>query len=146
MTEHEQWLKLRVRPAQVLLVEDSEPDRLLCQRMMGPYNCDVDEAVSGAEAVELAARKRYDYVFLDYGLPDEHGASTFRRLRAVQAEICVVFITGQVDAEKVEAAARVGFTVFIRKPDCFTPEFFEELMRMFRIAKRPESTTPPLPL
>jgi DNA-binding response OmpR family regulator len=69
-------------PFQVLIVDDEACTRLLVKQALRASGIDSIEATSGAEAIEVAARRRPGLVILDVMLPDCSGFDVVERWRA----------------------------------------------------------------
>lgn len=65
----------------VLLVEDIEVNVVVAKAMLNKFDCDVDVAMTGAEAFELFERNSYDLILLDIQLPDITGVEIAQQLR-----------------------------------------------------------------
>ena len=57
----------------VLVVDDSEADRYLLNKLLSPYQASVHEARNGAASIEMLYEVRPDLIFLDLDLPDIAG-------------------------------------------------------------------------
>lgn len=57
----------------ILLVEDEQISRFVIQLMLELLDCQVDVALDGKTAVQLAAEHRYDMILMDIGLPHLNG-------------------------------------------------------------------------
>ncbi|CAN7600178.1 response regulator [Caballeronia sp. LjRoot29] len=70
-----------------------------------------DVAYDGQAAVNLIATKTYDTIFLDIGLPDIDGRELCRQLRAasVNAQACIIAVTGRADLSDAELASFDGY-------------------------------------
>jgi DNA-binding NarL/FixJ family response regulator len=76
----------------VLLVDDHTIVRDALSRLLATVaDCEVAEAADGAEAVALAARRRYDLIVLDLNLPELGGIELLRRLRQTGGHPILVF-------------------------------------------------------
>ncbi len=68
----------------VLLVDDS----LLAQKftifILKSCNCIVDTAGDAQEALALLGQKKYDIIFVDYGLPDLKGPELTLKIRKIE--------------------------------------------------------------
>ncbi|WP_324678341.1 hybrid sensor histidine kinase/response regulator [Hymenobacter sp. GOD-10R] len=84
----------------ILLVDDSEQDRMLYKRYLGKHaECgtfETFEAGSGTEALAQFKALRPDCVLLDYNLLDTDGLTLLKELGALAPadSLCVVMITG----------------------------------------------------
>ena len=76
---------------------------------------EVDVAVDGRTALELAARKRPDVVLLDLGLPDMDGVEVIAGLRGWTDVPIIVLSARQLSDDKVEALD-AGADDFVTKP------------------------------
>jgi signal transduction histidine kinase len=84
----------------ILLVDDSEHDRLLYKRYLKPLpgeeRVELHEAMSGEEAVAAFQQLRPDCVLLDHNLHDTDGLALLGQLRDLAPDngLCAVMITG----------------------------------------------------
>jgi two-component system NtrC family sensor kinase len=85
-------------PRRVLVVDDEPGLRRIVRRYLETRGHQVDEAASGAEALERIAAAAYDAVLLDLKMPEMPGDELFRVLRERHPETAarVVFATGDV--------------------------------------------------
>lgn len=104
------------RRAVVLVVEDDSALReFLCTALADEF--EVECAVSGEEAIELAQRTRPDVVLLDVMLPGVNGLDVVRRIRSDRAlsgiPVLVMTAFSEIEAGEAEAA---GANRFLAKP------------------------------
>jgi CheY-like chemotaxis protein len=80
----------------VLLVEDEEGVRRVAERFLRRQGYDVHVASSGAEALEIAARlgRPIDLLFTDVMMPAMSGRELAERLRVMQPDLKVLFVSG----------------------------------------------------
>jgi len=69
------------RGCRVLLVEDNPINLFMMQTLLGKFQCRVDTAETGCEALERLAAEDYKVVLLDIQLPDLDGVEVCRRIR-----------------------------------------------------------------
>jgi response regulator RpfG family c-di-GMP phosphodiesterase len=107
--------------AHVLIVDDEPGLRRLCRHSLAGPTIELDEAASGAAALEAAAAKQYDLVLLDVGLPDLSGYEVLRRLREGPggAHLRVLLLSGSSSADDLSRNLLTGADDFLCKP--FTP-------------------------
>ncbi len=105
-----------------LIVEDEPQANELLAMLVQLRGYRTESALTGVQALELAARGRPDIVFLDLMLPDQTGYDVCRALRSAQgtAATPVVMVTARLEAENREQGFRVGATDYIPKP--YTPD------------------------
>ncbi|WP_028846588.1 MULTISPECIES: response regulator [Thermocrispum] len=76
-------------------------------------------AHSGAEATRFLKSGHADLVLLDFYLPDTHGLTLCRGLRAAGNPVDVIAVTSARDLEVVKAAVSVGVVQYLIKPFTF---------------------------
>lgn len=102
----------------VLSVDDSSLVRGALRRIFADAGAEVDEATSGAEALERFKEiGKYDLVLLDVNLPDVSGIELLPQLRARSTEVAVVMLTSEDDIKTAIDAIRQGADGFIQKSD-----------------------------
>ncbi len=103
------------RGPRILIVDDEPPIRRLLRVLLSSHDFDVIEAVSGRDAISVAATARPDVIILDLGLPDVDGVEVIRQVREwSQAPILVLSVRGQ-EEDKV-AALDAGADDYLTKP------------------------------
>ncbi|MBX9580452.1 MAG: sigma-54 dependent transcriptional regulator [Gemmataceae bacterium] len=133
-----------------LLVVDDEPAiRHAFQRAFRDGDIAVRTAETAAEAVAAVERDRPDVVVLDVHLPDASGLETFHRLKAVDARIPVVLVTGHGTTDLAIEAMKEGAFDYLLKP-LELADLRELIGRAVRSARRmtvpaalPEDPPPP---
>lgn len=103
----------------VLLVEDSEANRLVLGAQLQRLGCSVDAVDSGAEAVRLVSQRRYGLVLTDLALPDMNGldvAVEIRKLGRGQAQLPILAVSGGTHPSDRERCLAVGMNGFLGKP------------------------------
>ena len=69
----------------VLVIDDEVDSRVLMQHYLGEFGCEVLEAESGAEGLELAREHQPDLITLDLQMPEMDGWEVLQRLKADSA-------------------------------------------------------------
>src|ERR1041384_7004254 len=82
----------------VLVVDDEDLMRFSLRQPLQEAGHTVVEACNAAEAVERF-REGVDVVLLDYYLPDANGSDVVRKLREINPEPPIIFVTAQASIE-----------------------------------------------
>ena len=118
-----------MKPARVLIVDDSSVMRKIVGRSLRQAGLDVLqvlEASNGSEALSLAKENSLDLILSDINMPLMDGLEFVRQLRCIESaqQIPVVMITTEAGEAHVVQALSLGASGYIRKP--FTPEQIKE--------------------
>lgn len=65
----------------ILVVDDNLINRKVVIGLLKAYQCKVDEAASGFEALDLVKKNRYDIILMDHMMPELDGVETTRFIR-----------------------------------------------------------------
>jgi signal transduction histidine kinase len=93
--------------ATILVIDDSEDDRLLYRRSLknnAAFSYVVTEAADGEEGLVCVDNEVFACVLLDYSLPGRNGVEILKRIRVKHPFVPVVMLTG-LGNEKVAVAA-----------------------------------------
>ncbi|KAB2370806.1 MULTISPECIES: response regulator [Actinomadura] len=105
----------------VLVVEDdpvaAEAHRSYVEQVAGFAVAGVVH--SGADALRFCERTPVDVVLLDFYLPDTHGLTVCRALRAGGSEVDVIAVTSARDLAVIRSAVSVGVVQYLLKPFTF---------------------------
>jgi two-component system nitrogen regulation response regulator GlnG len=124
----------------VLLAIDDDPSILLAFRhIFRAPEVTVLTAATAAEGLDLVGRRHPDVVLLDINLPDLSGLETFRRIRAIDARIPIIFITGHGTTEVAIEAMKLGAYEYLLKENMLAPDQTAQLhdlvQRAFEISR-----------
>jgi nitrogen-specific signal transduction histidine kinase/CheY-like chemotaxis protein len=103
------------RHIRILFVEDHKDTARVLGRILENAGYDVSHAESLAKARELTARRRFDLVISDLGLPDGNGSDLMRSLRDMQGPPGIA-LSGFGTAADVAASKAAGFSEHLTKP------------------------------
>lgn len=99
-----------------LVVDDRKPNRDILQHMLAAMGCNVSCASSGQAALELAAERRFQVIFLDLLMPGLDGIDSARALRARDPNVkLIAFSASALDPQRARCHA-LGFDGFLPKP------------------------------
>jgi signal transduction histidine kinase len=94
-------------PAKILVIDDSEDDRLHYKRSLKKgteFGYVVTEAASGEDGLAHIDKESFACVLLDYSLPGRNGVEILKRIRVKHPFVPVVMLTG-LGNEKIAVAA-----------------------------------------
>ena len=123
-------------PASLLVVEDSEPNRLLYQIFLEGQPVRTRFAATGVEALDLAAAEHFDAMVMDIRLPDIDGLTVIREIRQREAAAGrpptpVLVVTAHAFREESVQAFESGADALLAKP-VQKARFLEVLGRLLR--------------
>lgn len=106
--------------AHILVVDDNEMNLTVVERILKSYQIKVTKANSGREALEKIESKEFDFVFMDYMMPEMDGIETKNRIREKMdnyyKRIPIVALTANAVAGAREMFLEEGFADYIEKP------------------------------
>ncbi len=106
----------QLRGARILLAEDGEDNQLLVQHFLSGEGAEVDIAVNGVEAVEMALSREYDAVLMDIQMPLMDGYDATSRLRQAGYLKPIIAVTAHALTEERLRSFRCGFNDHLTKP------------------------------
>jgi len=106
------------KPIKVLLIEDNPGDVRLIQEILrdaGTTKLVLEHADQLSSGLECLAKKEFDVMLLDLGLPDSQGLHTLTGTIAQTPEIPIVVLTGHVDEMVGVKAVQEGAQEYLPK-------------------------------
>jgi PAS domain S-box-containing protein len=105
--------------ARILLVEDNYLNHRVARLLLERMGCQVDSAMDGVRAVEMASARDYDVVLMDCQMPVLDGLSATRQIRAQAGElrrVPIIALTAHaLDSHRRECLA-AGMDDYLSKP------------------------------
>ena len=102
----------------ILVVDDEEPVRRVCARIVEGLGYQAVNAADGEEALQRLAERfgEIDCVVLDLTMPRLDGLSTFRRMQKICPELPVILTSGYPESEPTRKLVGEGLAGFLQKP------------------------------
>jgi two-component system, chemotaxis family, chemotaxis protein CheY len=105
----------------ILVVDDSSAVRAYVRAALedaGELDAQVEEAVSGVEALRLLPRQHFDLLILDINMPNIHGLELISMLRRSEAykDTPVLVISSESSERDKQRALELGADGFLAKP------------------------------
>jgi len=110
----------------ILIVEDTEHIRKLVKAILKNENIDVEEAVTGEEAInKIQQGNKYELILMDIMLPKIDGINTTKKIREI-TETPIIFLTALSDEKSQVIAYEAGADGYITKP--FSKEILKSIV------------------
>ncbi len=119
----------------ILIVDDEDLVRLALSSFLAANGFDLIEAESCRQAEEAFRENSPDAVLLDFKLPDGTALDLLQRLRAIDAAVPVVVLTGHGSVELAVRAIKEGAENFLTKPVAM-PVLLTLLQRLVENSRR----------
>jgi two-component system nitrogen regulation response regulator NtrX len=100
----------------ILVVDDEAGVRASLSGILGDEGYRVDAVESGEAGLQALESREYDLLLLDVWLPQMDGIEVLSRVRALDADLPVVVISGHGSIETAVKAVRMGARDFVEKP------------------------------
>ncbi len=110
----------------ILIVEDTEHIRKLVKVILKNENIDIEEAVTGEEALnKIQQGNKYELILMDIMLPKIDGINTTKKIREI-TETPIIFLTVLSDEKSQITAYEAGADGYITKP--FSKEILKSIV------------------
>jgi two-component system aerobic respiration control sensor histidine kinase ArcB len=107
-------------PFHVLLIEDDLLAQTVAKHNLEAFNCSVDIASSGREAISMFKKKQYHLILTDVGLPDISGYEITETIRKLETKtknhVPIMAVTAYVDAKGKQRCIQAGMDEVLAKP------------------------------
>lgn len=101
----------------VLVVDDNNMSRELTAFMLGDLDVKYTLVYSGAEALTVLQKERYDIVLLDLQMPGMDGWETAERIRKeLQLDIPIVALSAFAEQKEKQRCMDIGMDAYLTKP------------------------------
>ena len=116
----------------ILLAEDDESLAFMLEQYLLQKNFDVTVKSNGEDAFDAFCKKPFDLIILDVMMPKLDGFSVAKKIREVNTDVPIVFLTAKSSQDDVLEGFRSGADDYIPKP--FTMD--ELIARIYAILRR----------
>jgi len=119
----EATLRNEHRGKRVLLVEDEEINREIAHIVLEEVGMQVDVAVNGLAAVDLALQNKYDAILMDMQMPGMDGLQATKAIRQLEMhrQTPVIAFTANAFTEDRQRCIEAGMNEFVAKPTLRSP-------------------------
>lgn len=115
----------------VLIADDDAVSRSLVVEALKVVGCQIIEAETGRQTIELAQKEKPDLVLMDHLMPEMNGYEAMKEIRKAPGleNVPFVMITGNYDIQILQEKEKLTRCAFLPKP--YT---VEQLMATIEIA------------
>jgi CheY-like chemotaxis protein len=103
-------------PLDILIVDDEQSICLLLNDVLSRFGHRVTTCHDGASALDLAADREFDVVFLDIRMPGMGGLEALKQLHQQHPDTTFVMITGYAHDDIIEESLQSGASACLCKP------------------------------
>ena len=100
----------------ILVVEDSEANRVIAESILTRAGYTVRVAGDGAAGLEAARTGGIDLVLMDLQMPVMGGEEATRLIRDINSKVPIVALSAQLSAERGQELLDEGFSDVLQKP------------------------------
>lgn len=102
----------------VLLAEDNPTSAMVTEALLKKLKCEVEIAVDGRDALEMARIKQYDIIFMDCSMPMMDGFQATKRIRerSQNQEVPIIALTANSSEYDRRGCLEAGMNDTIGKP------------------------------
>ena len=119
--------------AKILVVDDIKMNLNVIVGLLKRTKIQVDTALSGAEAIDMARKKEYDIVFIDHMMPEMDGIETLEKMQKDRFALCrekpMIALTANAISGAREFYLKKGFVGYLSKP--VDPKLLEKIIIEF---------------
>ncbi|MEX0876337.1 MAG: response regulator [Phycisphaerales bacterium] len=109
----------------VLLIDDSKTMRDIQKSVLKQLGyTDIEEAVSGEDAMSKVADFNPDLCLVDWNMPEMDGLAFVKNFRRQNKVTPLIMVTTEAEKSRVIEAIRAGVNNYVVKP--FTPDLLSE--------------------
>ncbi|WP_210464518.1 hybrid sensor histidine kinase/response regulator [Rufibacter roseolus] len=114
----------------LLIVDDDEVDRMIIKRSLrtAKVEASITNAALGMEALEALEKQTFDFIFIDFMLPDMNGLELLQQIREKGITTPVQIVTSQGDERIAVEAIKTGASDYLPKT-LLTPEGISQSIR-----------------
>ena len=119
------------KPIKILIAEDSEPDRMLLERIVREQGYQTCCAANGREAIKKFRNEMPAMVLMDALMPEMDGKDAAREIKTLAGDVLVpiLFLTSLTDDEALVSCLEAGGDDFLSKP--YRPVVIAAKIRVF---------------
>jgi len=113
----------------ILVIDDSKAVRLIAQKALAAFDCDINDATNGFTGLFAMERVLPDLILLDVAMPTMNGDTMLEMMRSNEQlkELPVIMMISTTDHKVLPRLTALGVSGMVKKP--FTPEALADAVR-----------------
>jgi DNA-binding response OmpR family regulator len=116
----DKWrVNMEPKTPKILIVDDEQSIRSVLRDFLFRKEYEVEEAVSGQDAIDQHAAFKPDLILMDIRMPEMDGITALKHIREVDDSVCIIMLTAVNDEDTGHRAVDCGANDFITKPISF---------------------------
>ena len=121
LNQHKEYHESFIAPdAKILVVDDTVMNLTVIKGLLKQTKIQIDTALNGPDCIAIAARKKYDIIFLDHRMPGMDGIETLKVMQQMtnnpNYKTPVISLTANAISGAREKYIEVGFQDYLTKP------------------------------
>jgi len=101
----------------VLIVDDDPIVRQIVKEVFSNFfNCSIEEAGDGSEALDILKKEKFNLLFTDYEMPILKGGELIRQAKEMHPDIKSILMSGGNPVEVTAVAVSAGANEVLSKP------------------------------
>jgi two-component system response regulator AtoC len=112
-----------MNPIKILVIDDEQLIRWSFEKNLATHGYQVQTAESGEEGLRLFEASYPEIVFVDNKLPNIQGLEVISRIKSMNEETVIVFMTAYGSIDTAVKAMKLGASEYINKPFTFKEVF-----------------------
>lgn len=112
--------KIYAPTAKVLVVDDVENNLFVIKLLLKETGITVDTVTSGARAIDLCMKTKYDVILMDHMMPEMNGIDTYKSMKMIpnflNGDTPVIMLTANAVTGVREEYLKEGFADYLSKP------------------------------
>lgn len=93
---HQQLVNRYLSGKKLMVVDDNDINRHLITMMLAELDCEVAEAASGHQAIELSRNQNFDIILMDIHMPEMNGIEATQEIRKITPATPVFALTADI--------------------------------------------------
>ncbi|CAN5188780.1 sigma-54 dependent transcriptional regulator [soil metagenome] len=128
----------------ILIVDDDQDICALLKRFLSRHDYEADTCQRGEDCLQKLNKDKFDLVLSDFRLPDIEGLELLKAIKAINADLPVIIITGYSDVKVAVTAIKMGAYDYVTKP-IYPEEILNTIKNALDAKANPKAPQPTMP-